>query len=231
MPQPISAPLVLLDVNETLLDLSGLDGLFEQTFGSAEWKTAWTEATLALALKNTDEAHYHDFAFTGKQALVTLAAERGREVPADFSEKLAAATEKLPLHPDVKEGIERLHSGGFRVAVLTNSQLPVVTVQLRNAGIFNVLDAVLSADNARQLKPGQRAYEYALHETGAEAASTWMVAVHVWDIKGAMTAGMRGAYLSRKSPWPEGEQLNPQVKAATLLEAAEAMLRQEPVPS
>lgn len=231
MPQPISAPLVLLDVNETLLDLSGLDSLFEQTFGSAEWRTAWTEATLALAMKNTDEARYHDFAFTGKQALAALAAERGREVPADFAEKLSAATETLPLHPDVQEGIERLKAGGYRLGVLTNSQSAVVTAQLRHAGIFNALDAVLSADNARQLKPGQRAYEYALHETGAEPASTWLVAAHVWDIKGAMTAGMRGAYLSRKGEWPGGEQPAPQVQAATLPEAAEAMLKQEPVPA
>ena len=221
---PKLAPLVLLDVNETLLDLAGLDPVFTRTFGSAEWRTAWFQATLALAMKNTDAGEYHDFGSTGRQALAALAQGRGQNVPADFAAQLSAAIQTLPLHPDVPEGIRLLREGGYRVGVLANNPAVVVTAQLRHAGIFDSLDAVLSADDARQLKPGQRAYEYALRETGAEAHETWMVAAHVWDIKGAMAAGMRGAYLSRLAPWPQGEQPTPQVNAATLPEAARAIL-------
>ena len=227
---PKLPPLVLLDVNETLLDLAGLDPLFTRTFGSAEWRTAWFQATLALAMKNTDAGEYHDFGSTGRQALAALAQGRGQDVPADFAAQLSAAIQTLPLHPDVPEGIRLLREGGYRVGVLANNPAAVVTAQLRHAGIFDSL-AVLSADDARQLKPGQRAYAYALRETGAEAHETWMVAAHVWDIRGAMAAGMRGAYLSRLAPWPQGEQLIPQVNAATLPEAARAMLEQEPVES
>lgn len=226
---PKLAPLVLLDVNETLLDLAGLDPVFQGAFGSAEWRTAWFQATLALAMKNTDAGEYHDFGFTGKQALAALAKERGQEIPADFAEKLSAAIQTLPLHPDVPEGIRLLRDGGYRVGALANNPAAVVVAQLRHAGVFNSLNVVLSADNTRQLKPGQRAYEYALRETGAEAHETWMVAAHVWDIRGAIAAGLRGAYLSWLSHWPEGEQPAPQVSAATLPEAAQAILSLAPV--
>ncbi|WP_424950688.1 haloacid dehalogenase type II [Deinococcus sp.] len=219
------APLVLLDVNETLLDLAGLDPVFEEAFGSAEWRAGWFRATLALAMKNTDAGEYHDFPYTGELALKTLAHERDREIPGGFQERLNKAIVALPLHPDVPEGIRLLKAGGYRVGVLANNPVPVVTAQLRHAGIFNSLDAVLSADNARQLKPGQRAYEYALRESGAEATETWMVAAHVWDIRGAMAAGLRGAYLSRQAAWPDGEHPAPQVSAATLPEAAQQILK------
>ena len=231
MPTPKPAPLVLLDVNETLLDLAGLDPLFGGAFGSAEWRAAWFQATLALAMKNTDEGQYQTFPLTGRQALAALAQERGCEVPQDFAEKLSAAIQTLPLHPDVLEGIRLLREGGYRVGVLANNPAAVVTAQLRHAGILNSLDAVLSADDARQLKPGQRAYAYALRETGAEAAETWMVAAHVWDIRGAMAAGLRGAYLSRQSAWPQGEHPAPQVSAATLPEVAQQLLHLAPASS
>ena len=231
MPTPKPAPLVLLDVNETLLDLAGLDPLFGGAFGSAEWRAAWFQATLALAMKNTDEGQYQTFPLTGRQALAALAQGRDREVPREFAEKLSAAIQTLPLHPDVPEGIRLLREGGYRVGVLANNPAAVVTAQLRHAGILNSLDAVLSADDARQLKPGQRAYAYALRETGAEAAETWMVAAHVWDIRGAMAVGLRGAFLSRQSAWPQGEHPAPQVSAATLPEAAQQLLHLAPVQS
>lgn len=47
---PKLAPLVLLDVNETLLDLAGLDPLFTAAFGSAEWRVAWFQATLSTTM-------------------------------------------------------------------------------------------------------------------------------------------------------------------------------------
>ena len=228
---PKLPPLVLLDVNETLLDLAGLDPVFTAAFGSAEWRTAWFQANLALAMKNTEAGEYHDFGFTGRQALATLAKERGQDVPTDFADKLSAAIQTLPLHPDVPEGIRLLRADGYRVGVLANNQGAILTAQLRHAGIFNDLDAVLSADNVRQLKPGQRAYEYALRETGAEAHETWMVAAHVWDVRGAMAAGLRGAYLSRLSAWPKDQKPAPEVNAATLPEAAKAVLNLAPLPS
>ncbi|WP_407569598.1 haloacid dehalogenase type II [Deinococcus altitudinis] len=228
---PKLPPLVLLDVNETLLDMAGLDPVFEGAFGSAEWRTAWFQATLTLAMKNTDAGDYHDFGFTGRQALAALAKERGQNVPADFADKLSAAIQTLPLHPDVPEGVQLLRAGGYRVGVLANNQAAVVVAQLRHVGLFNSLNVVLSADNARQLKPGQRAYEYALRETGAEVAETWMVAAHVWDIRGAVAAGLRGAYLSRLGEWPEDQTPAPEVRAATLPEAARAILSLAPVPS
>ena len=113
MSTPRLAPLVLLDVNETLLDLTGLDPLFTEAFGSAEWRVAWFQATLALAMKNTDEGQCQTFPLTGRQALAALVQGQGREVPQDFAEKLTAAMQTLPLHPDVPEGIRLLKEQEF----------------------------------------------------------------------------------------------------------------------
>jgi len=226
---PTSAPLVLLDDNETLFDFSPLDPLFEQAFGSVEWRTAWLEATIALALRNTEHGEYHDFPYTGQLALNTLVAERHTVVPADFQDNLTTELGALPLHPDVQEGVAQFHHLGFRVGVLALNPVPFVTGQLRHVRLFNTLDAVLSVDNARQLKPGERGYAYGLREEGAQATSTWMVSVHPWDIGGAKAAGMKGAYLSRKEAWPQGRPVVADVQAHTLTELAPLIAQQATV--
>lgn len=226
---PLSAPLILLDDNETLFDFSALDSLFEQTFGSAEWKTVWMQATFALALKNTEQGEYHDFPYTGQLALCALAAEREVALPTDFQDRLNAAIGDLPLLPDVKEGVTRLRQAGFRVGVLAMNPAPFVTGQLRHVGLFNDLDVVLSVDNARQLKPGARAYTYALHESGAAASSTWVVSAHPWDVSGAEAAGLRGAYLGRSDAWPSEKRPAPDLSAHTLNELVPLLTRHTPV--
>ena len=68
---------------------------------------------------------------------------------------------ELPLHPEVEDGLDVLRDAGFRLATLTNNTQDVAEDQLRNAGIADRFEQILSADTARRLKPAPEPYRMA----------------------------------------------------------------------
>ena len=133
-----------------------------------------------------------------------------------------APCKSLPPHPDTRGGLQLLKDGGARLYALTNNKLDVLEAQLENAGLRGLLRGALSVDAARTLKPGRAAYEYGLREAGADAAQSWLVAAHGWDITGAKAAGLKTAFVERA-----GQAQNPLVMAdvsGSLSEVTRAIL-------
>ena len=215
-------PTVFLDVNETLLDLSALDPLFGNAFGEVAARKQWFQLVLQLALTHTVTGDYRDFSALGKAALEALGQARQQPVPDGLADEVARTMKSLPPHPDTREGLQRLNDGGARLYALTNNKLDVLEAQLDNAGLRGLLHGALSVDAARTLKPGRAAYEYGLREAGAEAAQSWLIAAHGWDITGANAAGLRTAFVERA-----GQAQNPLARAdlsGGLVEVVEALL-------
>ena len=64
MPQDVA-----FDVNETLLDLSALDPLFDRNFGTPAVRKEWFSRVLQLAFVTTITGRYSDFSSIGNAAL------------------------------------------------------------------------------------------------------------------------------------------------------------------
>jgi 2-haloacid dehalogenase len=64
---------LVFDVNETLLDLRGLDGPFEQVFGDPKVRGEWFVQLLQSALVSTVTDTYADFGTIGRAALAMVA--------------------------------------------------------------------------------------------------------------------------------------------------------------
>jgi 2-haloacid dehalogenase len=187
----------VFDVNETLLDLRALDPLFEELFGSSDVRSAWFAQVLQSALVATVTEMYSDFGQIGKAALVMMARKLHTDVPEGGAEAVAAAMRTLPPHPDVHEGIARLKAAGYRLASLTNSPPAVVEAQLRNAGIAEHLELMLSADAVQRLKPAREPYLMAADRLRARPEELRLVAAHAWDVTGAIRAGCAAAFVAR----------------------------------
>ncbi|AWN22650.1 haloacid dehalogenase type II [Deinococcus irradiatisoli] len=218
----MAAPIVFLDVNETLLDLSALDPLFGNAFGEVLARKQWFQTVLQLALTHTVTGEYRDFSALGRAALTALGQLRQQAVPEGLADGLARTMKALPPHPDTREGLERLREGGARLYALTNNKLDVLEAQLEHAGLRDLLHGALSVDAVRTLKPGRAAYEYGLREAGAEAAQSWLIAAHGWDITGAKAAGLNTAFVERA-----GQAQNPLARAEVsggLVEVVNALL-------
>lgn len=65
---------IVFDVNETLLDLGGLDGPFETSFGDARARSQWFAQLLSLSMTATIVEDYRDFSALARDALEQLAA-------------------------------------------------------------------------------------------------------------------------------------------------------------
>ncbi|MBA1145876.1 haloacid dehalogenase type II [Ectothiorhodospiraceae bacterium WFHF3C12] len=196
-------PVILFDVNETLLDLAALDPVFEAVFGDAGARQAWFGQVLQSALVLTVLERYEDFSTVAGHALTQLAQRRGIELGADDRARVAEGMKRLPCHPDVPAALRRLADAGFRMAALTNSPPAVADAQLRHAGLADSLEAILTVEIAGRLKPHQSVYTSAARALDVPIGDTLMVAAHGWDIAGAMNAGCRGAFIARPGQVPD----------------------------
>src|SRR5918996_1534673 len=95
MPQVIA-----FDVNETLLDLSALDPLFERMFGSAALRAQWFAQMLQLSFVGGLTGHYVDFPSAQRAALAMLAESTGNQLDPEDGDRIAAQMRRLPPHPD-----------------------------------------------------------------------------------------------------------------------------------
>jgi len=99
------------------------------------------------------------------------------------------------------------------MSTLTNSPPDVAQAQLRNAGIAELFDEVISADEVKRLKPAPEPYHHAAARLGVGAPSMRLIAAHWWDVDGALAAGCLAAFVARP-----GAALNPAAPAPDIVE-------------
>jgi len=221
----------VFDVNETLLDLGALDSHFKRVFGDAAVRRIWFSQLLQSALVSTVLHVYSDFSTIGDAALTMVAAREGVELADSDRKTILGAMRELPPHADVREGLERLRSGGLRLAALTNSTSEVAEQQITNAGLRDYFELVLSADTLRRLKPAPEPYRMAAEKLGVDVKDIRLVAAHDWDVAGAVRAGCSAAFVARP-----GMALNPlfaapDVVGADLVDVARQILHRQARPS
>jgi len=204
----------VFDVNETLLDLAGLDPHFQRVFGDAGMRRVWFQQMIQSALVATVTGAYRPFGQIGLAALAMTAEQAGVELRDPDRDAIAAGMRRLPAHPEVPGALERLHRAGLRLAALTNSTEEVARAQLEHAGIIGWFEQVLSADMVRRLKPAPESYLLAAERLGVPVGQVRLIAAHAWDVAGAARAGCATAFVARP-----GKVLDPLVEAPDVIGA------------
>jgi 2-haloacid dehalogenase len=217
-------PAVVFDVNETLLDLSALDPLFERHFGDAAVRREWFALVLHCAMAITATGGYEDFSTITVASLRALASQRHVDLHEAGVQEIVAGMRRLPAHPEVPRALARLRDGGLRLAALTNSPLPMADEQLVNAGVRHALEAVVSCSEVGRLKPAAEPYQMAAERLAIPIDEMVLVAAHGWDVAGAMAAGSRAIFVARpgQSLLPVGR--HPEFVAADITGVADRLL-------
>jgi 2-haloacid dehalogenase len=214
----------VFDVNETLLDLAGLDPLFERAFGDAGMRRVWFQQLIQSALVATVTDAYRPFGQLGLAALAMTAEQAGVALRDPDRDAIAAGMRRLPAHPEVPGALERLGRAGLRLAALTNSTEEVARAQLEHAGIIGRFEQVLSADMVGRLKPAPEPYLLAAGRLGVPVGQVRLVAAHAWDLAGAARAGCRTAFVARPGKVLDPLVERPDVIGADLTEVADRIL-------
>jgi 2-haloacid dehalogenase len=216
------APRVLvLDVNETLSDLSGMAERFVAVGAPPEIAALWFAGVLrdgfALAAAGAD-ARFGDLA---RDVLTDLLRGERLKVPSgDAVETLVAGFGELDLHPDVEDGLRALAAVGPRMVTLTNGSASVTERLLTRSGTRSLVEQVLSVEDATRWKPAPESYAYALRICGVGADDAMLVAAHPWDVDGAARAGMRTAWVNRSGRTYPSAFRPPEVTVGSLTELA-----------
>lgn len=218
---------IVLDVNETLLDLAALDPVFAEIFGDGSLRRAWFGQVVQSALVSIITNTYADFSEVGQAALTMLAARHGHALSAGEREAVRQGMRALPPHPDVRPALERLREAGFRLSALTNNPSAVVEAQLANAGLRDLLELAMSADEVRRLKPAPEPYRMAAERLGVAIEQVRLVAAHAWDVAGAQRAGCAAAFVARPGMVLDPLLPRPDIIGADLREVAEAIVEQD----
>ncbi len=95
------------------------------------------------------------------------------------------------LYPGVREGIDMLKSSGYRLGCVTNKAARFTEPLLRELGIYDDFDIVISGDTLANKKPDPEPLLYAAAFFGCEPVHALMIGDSVSDVAAARSAGFQ----------------------------------------
>jgi 2-haloacid dehalogenase len=190
-------PLIVFDVNETLLDLGTMEPTFQRIFGDKDAMRLWFANLILYSAALTVAGVYVPFTDIGAAVMKMLADTRGIKITDNDKKELTDKFSTMPPHPEVPAALRKLRNAGFRLFCLTDNLLEVQTRQLTHGGIVDLFERRFSADGVKHHKPSRQAYAYVEKELGVKPSGLCMIACHTWDTLGAVAAGWEAALIKR----------------------------------
>jgi 2-haloacid dehalogenase len=210
-PSMTQRPIIVFDVNETLLDLEAIRPTFERIFGDPAALRLWFAGLITYSEALTLAGVYVPFTDIGGAVLRMLAATRGISISDADAEELTERFASMPPHPDVPGALSRLRENGFRLFTLTDNTLEIAGRQLEKGGLIQLFERRFSVDETvRRHKPAPEAYHSVADELAVDPGDICLVASHVWDTIGALAAGWQAGLILREgnAPLDVGPQPN-----------------------
>jgi 2-haloacid dehalogenase len=192
------------DVFGTILDLGGsltpfladfLDRKGTKVTAAEAWASYRYRQRIEQYQDNIMALGHAGYLDSARRALMYVL--RAAKVPFDDAEiaELMRGWQQLKPFPDALDGLCRLEKG-YKLVVLSNGEPEFLDHLVRNR-IGRPFDAVLSVSQVGAFKPHPGVYRLAMRELQAEPAELMMVSSNSFDVMGARSCGLRGAYVDR----------------------------------
>jgi 2-haloacid dehalogenase len=110
---------------------------------------------------------------------------------------------RLEAYPEIKKTLTRLKAGGLKCAILSNGSPTMLSACIENAGIADLLDAVLSVEEVQVYKPHPTVYQLAVDRLSLKASAICYVSSNGWDAYSAKAFGFYVIWCNRSSQIPE----------------------------
>ncbi len=123
-------PLIVFDVNETLLDLTTMEPTFERIFRDKGAMRLWFANLIMYSAALTVAGCYVPFTDIGSAVMKMLADTRGIRIGDADKKELFEKFSTMPPHPEVPGALQKLLAAGFRLFTLTDNLPEVQTRQL-----------------------------------------------------------------------------------------------------
>jgi 2-haloacid dehalogenase len=214
------------DVYGTLIDTNGVVSKIQQFVGAdaENFSRIWRDKQLEYSFRRGLMQNYADFSVCTRHALDYTCLFYKANLTEDQKSALIENYRTLPAFKDVQSGLSRLNESGFRLYAFSNGSADAVDTLLAAAGIRDLFLGVISTDDLKSFKPNPAVYCHFLRQSNAPVGSAWLVSSNPFDVIGAVSAGMRSAWVRRSEdaifdPWG----IEPTMVVGELLELDEKM--------
>ena len=219
--------IILFDINETVLNLSILKPKFKIAFGDDSVTATWFSMLLHSSTVCIITDVKTDFLTLAGTMLESIATRMGITLSETMRDDILDTFANLPPHNDIKPALHQLQSAGFRTVAFSNSSLNLISTQIKNAGLTEYFNDIISVEKIGSFKPDPDAYKFAAKQLNQPLASLRLVATHDWDTHGALSVGMKAAYIERLANIYHPLYLQPDICAATMEEIAKKIIEKD----
>lgn len=189
---------VTFDSYSTLVDVAAVESALADVVDDPEpVSNHWRSRSLLYTTVANEVDAYDTFYALNRAALEHALETHGVEVPADDREAILETYHELAVFDDVRAGLEDLAAAGVDVYVVSNGNPAMLDSMVEHAGITDVLEDIISADEVETFKPNAELYRHAAARTGTPIDRVAHVSALFYDVLGASHAGMTGVWLDR----------------------------------
>src|SRR5210317_292098 len=196
------------DVYGTLIDTHGVVAKLEEIVGdrATDFSATWRDKQLEYSFRRGLMQNYENFAVCTRDALDYTCDRYGLEIGQEDKQALLHIYRELPAFDDVEGALADLAARDCRLFAFSNGSAEAVETLLSAASIRDRLLGVVSCDDIRSFKPNPAVYAHFLRQAQATGDEAWLISGNPFDVIGAISAGMRGAWVRRTKdaifdPW------------------------------
>lgn len=182
------------------------------------WRRTHFENSMIDALLHREHTPYREI---GHRAVAHVMDRAGISYTKDEVRYLVSEIEKLRPFPEVPPALDKLRTR-YKLVVLSNGDPDM----LEAAKAYHKVpfDKIISVAEAKSFKPHVATYTKAAELCGVKPDQILFVANHAFDCLGAKAAGMRTAFIDRRSR-PFGETPHqPDILVPTMKDLADAIV-------
>jgi 2-haloacid dehalogenase len=212
------------DVYGTLINTHGVLLALQEHLGdqAPAFSSLWRDKQLEYSFRRGLMQNYVDFSQCTSQALEYTCQAFGLQLSQEQKQNLLAAYRTLPAFEDALQGLEKAREAGMRMFAFSNGSARAVQELLQNAGLIHYFQDVVSVEDTRVFKPSPAVYSYFLRRAQAWGSESWLISGNPFDVIGALSAGLRGAWVKRSAqaifdPW----EIEPTLTVPSLAELPE----------
>lgn len=187
------------DMFGTLFDVHSVVKACQDAFGPEgdEFSRFWRLKQLEYSWLRALMGRYVPFWQITSDALQVALRAYGRAGDEALQQRLMDTYKEVKPFPDAAAMLDALAETGVRRVILTNGSREMVDSALRAAGFSDKFDAAYSVDEVKIFKPSPLVYEMAHLKLGVEKHEILMISSHTWDLAGAISYGLQGAWIDR----------------------------------
>jgi 2-haloacid dehalogenase len=196
------------DIYGTLIDPHGVVDELSKHVGARaqEFSNIWRDKQLEYTWRRALMQRYQNFPVCTRQALdyTDTLLQTGLDESAKAA--LMQVYRVLPAYDDVPASLQALADSGFRLFGFSNGVEEAIIGLLEHAGIDQYFEGVVSVDALQTFKPDPQVYHHFIEVADTAPENCWLVSSNGFDVIGAVSAGMKAAWLRRSQsvvfdPW------------------------------